>query len=120
MGLAPLQERVSLAVWSGGRGFRRYILLGLGLDLLLDGTLSHGFVVRGGSFLDKVARRFFEFSKPCRKFLSPAFLSPHQFLRLGKEPGLGFFESPPKRRSLRRLLALHPWVICSVVNEEPT
>lgn len=45
---APAHEGL-VAVPKAARQFRGYILLGLGLDLLLDDTLNHGFIVRGGS-----------------------------------------------------------------------
>jgi hypothetical protein len=47
---APRCEKESVAESLGGGRVRRYALLGLGLDLLLDGILGHYFVVRGGIF----------------------------------------------------------------------
>lgn len=78
---APTTKKKSVAN-SQSKNFFENILLGLGLDLLLDGSLSHGYIVRGEFGLDKVAMAWFVRRRLlCHAcFLSPPpFLSPQSF-----------------------------------------
>lgn len=111
------KKTVSCKVFVCRQGVLDDALLGLGLDLLLDGTLSHGFVVRGGSFSwIKSTRRLFRL----QVFSHPRVFPRINFSVWGRNMVLAHFASPPQtiglydlRPSFGRLVALHIRTLCS-------